>query len=239
MQIEQGKFYKTRDGRKVGPAKPIENGGEYPWNVPHGGKFYGYANDGVSCIDCDDDDLIAEWTDEPTGTLKWLSDNHGLKAGDAVEYTAIGEPAFEPLFFVFRGWVNGVPYSMDQVAGGLTSLREDDRAVFRIVSSADDKPKIWDDMTNAEKGALLLAKYEGKPLQMLIGGDWFDHDGIFAVNVAYRIKPEPEPVVETMVLYGDARGNFATIKFNSDTHKLTYTITNGVIDCDSVKMEVL
>ena len=36
---------------------------------------------------------------------------------------------------------------------------------FRIVSQASDKQKLWRDMTNAEKGALLLAYHEGKVLE--------------------------------------------------------------------------
>ena len=243
MQIELGKFYKTRDGRKVGPAKHIENRGNYPWNVPDNAGFYGYSNDGVSCIDCDDDDLIAEWTDTPqvgdTGTLEQL----GVKAGDVVDLVSSGSGLVD----------NGKTYTVrtkETYTGNVYSKgdiwAEDDRGfwvsftcdwIFKLISRADDKPKIWDDMTDAEKGALLLAKHEGKPLQMLIGGDWFDHDGTFAVNVAYRIKPES--VVETVVLYGRAVGFFEGRKGITDTHKLTYTTTNGVIDCDSVKMEVL
>lgn len=71
MQITEGKFYKTRDGRKVGPAewqsRPEWKEGGYfilgdaSRSVWQGGRVYGEKGD-----DCDDD-LIEEWT-EPTAT---------------------------------------------------------------------------------------------------------------------------------------------------------------------------
>lgn len=63
MQIEAGKYYRTRDGRKVGPAVQ-ESIGEYPWNVRWDeGKYY-YSNYGKSSISIDSDDIVAEWTEE-------------------------------------------------------------------------------------------------------------------------------------------------------------------------------
>ena len=236
MQIEQGKFYKTRDGRKVGPIVDSYNG-FWPFRL---GEEIWYKDDGHSCRGSSDDirasdDLIAEWTDEPTGTLQWLADNHGLKAGDTVECVEncvpklVGAIGVIDIEGVFSGDVKLNP-TFDETFG----------RKFRIVSRADDKPKIWDDMTDVEKGALLLHKHEGGDVEVSLFGNskWrLFGDPSFTGCHAYRIKPEP--VVETVVSYGDAGGNFITNKVNSDTHKLTYTTTNGVIDCDSVKMEVL
>lgn len=66
LKIEEGKYYKTRSGRKVGPAKyapdnehdPVPWGLSDEWWPPHG-TYYG---DGTP----HPHDLIAEWTDEPT-----------------------------------------------------------------------------------------------------------------------------------------------------------------------------
>lgn len=65
MQLEVGKYYKTRDGRKVGPAELISKS-DHSWNVwwPEG-PFH-YSREGQSCLNCRGDDLIAEWTDETT-----------------------------------------------------------------------------------------------------------------------------------------------------------------------------
>lgn len=67
LKIEAGKFYRTRDGRKVGP---IENrkreDAEHPfiWNWPDGRGNRIYKPDGTNYSDRNDD-LIAEWVDEP------------------------------------------------------------------------------------------------------------------------------------------------------------------------------
>ncbi len=71
MQLEVGKYYKTRDGRKVGPLDFREDWGGFACETT--GSVYcpdgshGDACDTVRC--CIDnrpyDDLIAEWTDEP------------------------------------------------------------------------------------------------------------------------------------------------------------------------------
>lgn len=72
MQIEAGRFYRTRGGQKVGPitwfdAKAHDDGGF--WKEPNGiswfkdGRFT-HVNGDASL------DLIAEWTDEPTGPVR-------------------------------------------------------------------------------------------------------------------------------------------------------------------------
>lgn len=67
-------------------------------------------------------------------------------------------------------------------------------AVWRIVSRAsDDIPKLWRDMTDAEKGALLLAHHEGEAIQLWHSrGGWVESVEFGAVeDIAYRVKPEP------------------------------------------------
>lgn len=71
MKLEVGKYYKTRDGRKVGPMRFDDTWGGYVCSnsgmvfCPNG--IHGDAVDVfASCIDNEPDyDLIAEWTDEP------------------------------------------------------------------------------------------------------------------------------------------------------------------------------
>lgn len=66
MKLEVGKYYRTRDGRKVGPLQPSDNGDaggyyikDYGLIKPDGRFGYGYY--GWSS----DLDLVAEWVDEP------------------------------------------------------------------------------------------------------------------------------------------------------------------------------
>lgn len=65
MKLEAGKFYKTRDGRRVGPMHNWDvhdMGTEHPWKVGCGDKCtadfdeYGdiWRNDGTSSYNCPD-----------------------------------------------------------------------------------------------------------------------------------------------------------------------------------------
>lgn len=116
---------------------------------------------------------------------------------------------------------------------------EDALSVKRCV---DDAPKLWLDMTPEEKGALLLAHHEGKAIELFIGDDgWEACDPYWADFVAYRVKPEP--VVETVTLYGynynKDQWAFGTTKEYEDTHRITFNVADGKTDCASVKMEEL
>lgn len=71
LTIETGKFYRTRDGRKVGPVGPNEGGLQgYPWQDDSSwsdcwtadGRYYEDVVDSVH-------DLIAEWADEPAAPV--------------------------------------------------------------------------------------------------------------------------------------------------------------------------
>lgn len=64
MKIESGRYYKTRDGRKVGPiehAKDYDN--EYPWWHNEGQLIF--DKNGYNAFNRHDD-LVEEWADEPT-----------------------------------------------------------------------------------------------------------------------------------------------------------------------------
>lgn len=84
MNLEVGKYYKTRNGDKVFLRETKEEGcagfGEpYGLYLPDG-KF-GYMEKGRHCCACPDLDIIAEWSDTPeVGTLKEI----GAQVGDVV-----------------------------------------------------------------------------------------------------------------------------------------------------------
>lgn len=109
----------------------------------------------------------------------------------------------------------------------------DSETKFRIVSRASDTPKLWRDMTDAEKGVLLLAHHEGEVIENTREGDgkWFAAEPCWGDNYAYRIKPEP--VRETVGLYAG---------LDRKRHPLpigTIDLIDGEPDCASVKMEEL
>jgi hypothetical protein len=88
MTIQAGKFYKTRDGRKVGPMETTYDNEYWPFKS----AGYYFKRDGFSCPGQahnhkDSDDLIAEWVDEPAPIAR------AFKVGDKVRYNGWGANA--------------------------------------------------------------------------------------------------------------------------------------------------
>lgn len=112
---------------------------------------------------------------------------------------------------------------------------------FEVISRASDdqEPKTWGEMTPEEKGELLLAHHEGKVIENMTQGiEWAECRPSWANSIYYRIKPEP--TLEVVELFGSHGGEWYYDARNSeDTHRITYSIVNGEIDCTSIKMEKL
>jgi len=90
LKIEAGKFYRTRDGRKVGPMKASSwSDGWYDESASITSQRW--EKDGSYIIGQTTQlDLIAEWTDEPATTTEVTNDNAApatpkFKVGDVVE----------------------------------------------------------------------------------------------------------------------------------------------------------
>lgn len=66
LKIEAGKYYRTRDGRKVGPIRRYVHGDDL-FDVVEGGEFGGslWRGNGSVVQEKNINDLIAEWVDEP------------------------------------------------------------------------------------------------------------------------------------------------------------------------------
>ena len=103
-----------------------------------------------------------------------------------------------------------------------------------------EHPKLWRDMTAAEKGALLLAEHEGKVIQFWdkFGfEDWCDIEPSWEDDSAYRVKPEPK--VETVVVTGFFNGTSGWVFGRQsvaplDTHRLTLTIIDGEVQREAI-----
>lgn len=153
------------------------------------------------------------------GTLKELD----VKPGDVVElqecgtHYTIGENPYKE-----RGEVK-------TASGFLYDWR-----LAKIIYRANT-PKLWRDMTDAEKGALLLAFHNDKKcLEIWRNGKWVDcGDSTWNNNIAYRIRPEPKVEVVTM--------DGADIRFSGfiKDHRITFTTIDGKPDCVSIKMEAI
>lgn len=103
-----------------------------------------------------------------------------------------------------------------------------------------DKPKTWGKMTPEEKGALLLARHEGKEIQVDLATDsWITvSEPTWHECYAYRVKPEPmrETVRLSGQVYLDGQWAFGT-EDKGDTHRITFDTIDGKPDCASIRME--
>ena len=102
LQIEAGKYYRSRDGRKVGPMQ--ESGvDEWPWIVEVGdGRCW--HNDGSEVAHTKSGDLIAEWQeDQPAHIITHEGRDYDLTALEA-PFGLLPEPVQEAL----KAWPHGV-----------------------------------------------------------------------------------------------------------------------------------
>lgn len=164
-----------------------------------------------------------------TGTLQELN----VKPGDVVECVDLCSG------FIFT---TGMRYTVNQdneIVSNIGSCCGTTISKFRIISRAsDDTPKKWRDMSDEEKGALLLAHHRGEYIENSIDGDiWGPCSPCWADSIFYRIKPEP--VRETVELYGRGGCNGWAFDYCAaiGTHRITFDIINGEPDTDTIKME--
>lgn len=103
--------------------------------------------------------------------------------------------------------------------------------------------KTWGEMTDAEKGALLLAHHEGKVIECLSITNWYEcREVVWDADCAYRVRPEPKR--ETVTVYGrdveDCNGwFFGPNKITSDTVAITFELVDGKPDVTTIKMKEL
>lgn len=128
-----------------------------------------------------------------------------------------------------KHYLSGYPDTMSAEIGGLY-----------------EEPTPWLEMTPEQKGALLLAHCEGKPIQMVtcildynrmvwkdVSDNWKPR-----ITGVYRIKPK----VETVTMYGfknwrETWSFWSNDKSGCDTYSITFNLINGEPDTASIKME--
>ncbi|MGF0520616.1 hypothetical protein ACQEDT_03815 [Agrobacterium pusense] len=90
LKIEAGKFYKTRDGRKVGPVRlKATHGSDGPYRID---GLWNYLENGlVGSISNGDhkDDLIAEWIDKPAAKPSNDNAKPNFKVGDLIRHKTL------------------------------------------------------------------------------------------------------------------------------------------------------
>lgn len=134
MQIEEGKFYRTRDGRKVGPAMHRAHSW-YPWVCDLGNGIISTYTDGGYRIqgEVDSLDLVAEWVDapEPGGAEELTGERSQRFSHD--RWAALVEASYEQI------------KSLAQKKGGEYSGDDDRLANFRRNGAALGLPMetVW------------------------------------------------------------------------------------------------
>lgn len=192
LKIETGKFYKTRDGRKVGPMRV-----DGPAWTPNGGAHW-YREDGSRYYACDrggDTDLIAEWIDEPVAEPSNDNVAPKFKVGDVV----IDTESSEGYTGVVRAISNDhfkIEWLEDGKPCGTTGTWPYDdfelvsapptTTIVALIENGQPKPSSTPHV-HASPGAAeteakrLAAKYKGKQF------------GVFTLTATYH---EPKPVYD-------------------------------------------
>lgn len=101
LKIEAGRYYKTRDGRKVGPLMTTDNNEYWPFKWPEQTMYYkadGYSCPGAANRHRDQDDLIAEW--QETANVGAQVDTLAEEYGAAPAATTSDDNAAKPKFKV-------------------------------------------------------------------------------------------------------------------------------------------
>lgn len=134
MKLEIGRYYKTRDGRKVGPVKRHGSG----WATEDTVGAFEWYEDGFCFASHKhhDNDLIAPWTEE-VGTLEEI----GAQVGDVVEWSSSRTAAeykvdsVEYGDYTFTDTDGRYPFSWNK-----RDQEEDRYSKWRIISRAQPEP---------------------------------------------------------------------------------------------------
>jgi hypothetical protein len=81
LQIIAGQFYRSRNGKKYGPAVPQVNNEKYPWVLKNAhGNSDAFTDDGFFFAHrkASEHDLVTIWTEEPDPNQYKLPDEYGL-----------------------------------------------------------------------------------------------------------------------------------------------------------------
>lgn len=105
---------------------------------------------------------------------------------------------------------------------------------WRIISRVSDNPKTWSELTDAEKGALLLAELRGETIESSHnrGKKWKDNPNkLWHERHSYRIKTEPKRETVNLAVWQTDGHFYEEIG--------TIDMIDGEPDCDSIRIEKL
>lgn len=184
LKIEAGRFYRTRDGQKVGPMARWSYSAEHPWEQQGGSSVFTkggdiWRDDGTSEYDVPP--IIAEWIDEPVAKPSNDNAKPKFKVGDRVKSVEKGptggyvgviiedDESVVPFLVAFDDWDEGHGSSDNEwwlqeseiIAAPSTTT------IVALIENRQPKPSstphVHASTSAAEKEAKrLAAKYKGK-----------------------------------------------------------------------------
>lgn len=120
LKLEVGKLYKNAHGEKIGPIADQQWSDGFPY---HGGRGMGFYNAHGIAQSSLRPDLIAEWTDAPTGPVRTVTrttreivpgEYDGLEVGHAVN----------GMVFLAMPIANHCQESIDALIANLNAIRD-------------------------------------------------------------------------------------------------------------------
>lgn len=168
--------------------------------------------------------------------LEWIN-----KAIDGDKYSLIGAFTWSEERSDWNYWDRQYRGEIPLDISRLKEMRAEHFPEYREEPKVKTKPKTWGEMTPEEKGALLLAHHEGKPIENTAtrNGSWIVSTPYWASEFAYRVKPH-EPKVEKVTGHYwrfEEMNLFSGANVYMSSHRITFNLIDGVPDCTSIKME--
>lgn len=140
LKIEAGRYYKTRDGQKVGPLMTTDNNEYWPFKWPEQTMYYkadGYSCPGAANRHRDQDDLVAEW--QETTNVGAQVDTLAEEYGSA---SASNDNATKPKFNV-GDRISGYAPALGDRTGVITTIDETDRNQSYRIRDEDSGFGMW------------------------------------------------------------------------------------------------
>ena len=190
MELEVGKKYRLNNGEEH-VCKFFEG------NFSLGGFFY--ESNGV---------FVGQDADCPRSVAYEVKDNQYKPLCDFAPFKA-GERFRDEFGDVLKVLDCCKRYDWIELGGKVPTYKSPGMSALESVSRLscpldrdEDTPKLWGDMTPAEKGALLLAHHEGKVIEWnipvsdhtgeIVGWKWVECENVgYSPKFAYRVRPEP------------------------------------------------
>lgn len=194
--LESGEYYKDANGDKVGPMEPWGSEGRWSNRKDYVGGFWLHSGHSLSqaypdlVSIADETKPMSEWNPQPGDVFGWVTGDYEFKQVIPLGETFEGE--YQCCIAIF------------------------DKEKVSLISRAS--PTKFCDLTDAEKGALLLAWHNGEYIEGFICGSW--HEALAILDrLPYRIKPRP-----VVVQFND------TIEVHGENHPAYYSTIDGKVD---------